>query len=849
MSKKRVLLIGLDAAEWGVINQLTAAGVLPNMQRLISGGTSGSIRTLNPPFSPMLWTSVATGKTADKHGILGFIEPTADNTIRPISSTSRKTRALWNIFTQQGFTSNVIGWWPSHPCEPIKGIMVSNQFQKIAGKKTDPWPLMPNATSGLNEFERKEIGSCRMHPNDVSVNDMRIFVPNLENVDQEKDHRLKEIQVEVAEALSIKNAALYAMSKNDWDFTAVYFNELDRLSHRFMMFHPPQLPGIPDEAYALYKNVMVATYTFYDAIIGQLLHAADENTFVIVCSDHGFYSDSRRITKVPEFTAGIALEHNPNGIFIVHGPGIKQGQSIYDSTLLDIAPTILSMMNVAVGKDMDGKVLEALFTSPSQTNQIESWDLEDGDFGEHDKNVLRDPFSDREALNQLIELGYVERPDASTEEQLAKCLNETNYNLSIVLAEKGETQRAIDIVIKLYEEDLVDVRYNLDLIKYYERLSDFEAARKILSNFKKFDISGAVNFDFIEGRLLFAENKKKEALIAFRKAQQKSPNYKELLVNLGLLYNKLKQYDNSIEVLQRLIQLESTHPTAYHLLTIAYCRSRRFDEAVDSALELIKLQRNFAPGYFYLGEAFYQLEQFEPAAQALELCLKISPGISRARNLLLNIYAYEIPNEELYKMHLSVFQTTRKGEIVVVSGLPRSGTSMMMQMLKAGGMEVLSDDSVQADESNPLGYFEFEPVKNSRVDNSWMENADGKAVKVIAQLLPKLKMNYNLKVVFMERNINEVIISQNRMIATKSGNKKKEETFDMRLANTFVRQIEEVKDWMDQKMNIEVLYVQYKNVVENPLHEVRVINEFLDWRLDEQKMAKVVTPELYRIKS
>jgi len=129
MNKKKVILIGLDSADWSVIRPLMELGMMPGFKKLVEGGVSGNIETLSPSFSPMLWTSIATGKTADKHGILGFVEPESDGTgIRPVSSTSRKCRAIWNILHNQGYKTNVVGWWPSHPAEPINGVMVSNQF-------------------------------------------------------------------------------------------------------------------------------------------------------------------------------------------------------------------------------------------------------------------------------------------------------------------------------------------------------------------------------------------------------------------------------------------------------------------------------------------------------------------------------------------------------------------------------------------------------------------------------------------------------------------------------------------------------------------------------------------------
>ena len=123
-NSKKVLLIGWDAADWKIINDLMDRGRMPHTRKLVEGGTMGNLRTLSPVLSPMLWTSIATGKRPSKHGIYGFSEPSAAGTgVQPMNNTSRKCKAIWNILNQNDFRSLVVGWWPSHPAEPIDGAV------------------------------------------------------------------------------------------------------------------------------------------------------------------------------------------------------------------------------------------------------------------------------------------------------------------------------------------------------------------------------------------------------------------------------------------------------------------------------------------------------------------------------------------------------------------------------------------------------------------------------------------------------------------------------------------------------------------------------------------------------
>jgi hypothetical protein len=185
------------------------------------------------------------------------------------------------------------------------------------------------------------------------------------------------------------------------------------------------------------------------------------------------------------------------------------------------------------------------------------------------------------------------------------------------------------------------------------------------------------------------------------------------------------------------------------------------------------------------------------------------------------------------------------GEVVtVVSGLPRSGTSLMMMMLEAGGMQVLTDKIRTADEDNPEGYYEFERVKQIEQDRSWLEDAKGKAVKMIAELLKHLPPDYTYKVIFMRRKMEEILASQKQML-TRRG-EPTDRVSDERMAKLFTEYLERVEAWIAEQPNIEVIYVGYNEVLENPVGEAKRINQFLGNTLNVENMVGVVDPTLYR---
>ena len=179
----------------------------------------------------------------------------------------------------------------------------------------------------------------------------------------------------------------------------------------------------------------------------------------------------------------------------------------------------------------------------------------------------------------------------------------------------------------------------------------------------------------------------------------------------------------------------------------------------------------------------------------------------------------------------------------MVSGLPRSGTSLMMQMLEAGGVPVLTDGQRAADQHNPRGYFEFEAVKYTRTDPSWLTRAEGKAVKVVHLLLP-LPVDREYRVILLQRDLIEVIASQRAMLQQQG--RPTATMPDTRLAEVFARQLDEVRRWLSSNQNLRVLHLQHRDIIETPLPVAQQIATFLGGDLDAERMAAAVESKLYR---
>ena len=184
-----------------------------------------------------------------------------------------------------------------------------------------------------------------------------------------------------------------------------------------------------------------------------------------------------------------------------------------------------------------------------------------------------------------------------------------------------------------------------------------------------------------------------------------------------------------------------------------------------------------------------------------------------------------------------------KGCVTIVSGLPRSGTSMMMQMLEAGGLPVLTDGNRQSDEDNPKGYFEFEPVKRLAKEKEWLDDAVGKSVKIVAQLLRYLPAGYDYRVILMDRDLDEVLLSQSKMLERQDREKTHRSVETLR--RVFSQQLEHVNRMLSSRQ-IPTLRVNHRQAVEKPAETAQQLQDFLDVNLDEAAMAAIVDPKLYR---
>ncbi len=841
---KKVLLIGWDAADWKFLNPLIDQGMMPNLEKLINGGVMGRLATLDPPLSPTLWTAIATGKRPYKHGIHGFTEPDPSGEgIRPINITGRKVKAIWNILTQHGMKTNVVGWWPSHPAEPVNGIYISDFYHRAKGRINEPWPMLKGT---VHPEEMSDLFSkLRIHPEELTGSHLLPFVPKADKIDQTRDRRLYSVAKVLAECSTIHSAATYAMENTEWDFMGVYYDAIDHFSHGFMKYHPPHREHISKADYELYNNVVNAGCRYHDMMLGRLMELAREDTTIILISDHGFHPDHNRPKAIPKEPAGPAVEHSPYGIIVMNGPGIKKDDTVFGASLLDITPTLLTLFGLPVAEDMDGKVLIHAFEEEPEIETIKSWGNIKGKDGTHPADFEQSKEDAKAELQQLIDLGYVEDPGDNVEKAVKNTRDENNYYLSRAYIDGGEYEEGIKLLAQLHTENPETIRYATRLAHAYQAIGRYKDARKVVDHVREQQDRESPGLDILEGNLLLAEQRYRKALDLFEKAEREGGEQALLNLRIAHAYLQLNKLEDAERAIRKELAVNTEEANAHHTLGIILYRQMRYEEAIDAFMDTIGLLYYFPAAHYYLGETLMKLEEYEKAAEAFDVTLRLAPGVNAARQQLVNIYENHLHQPGRALKYKQDFQDNIKGELTIVSGLPRSGTSMMMQMLEAAGLEVFTDKERTADASNPKGYYEHEAVKGLKRNKKWIPEANGKVVKVIAHLLQPLPMNYRYRVIFMERDVLEVVASQQKMLI-RDGKRVKDDVLPMNLVKKYNATLEKVKKWAEERPNVEILYVPYKEAIENPFMQAMLINDFLGGNLPVEKMAQVVDVNLYR---
>ncbi len=623
-ARPRAVVIGIDSADWTIIDQLVEAGDLPNLAALQRRGVRGALETLTSiPLSPVVWTSIATGKGPAKHGVTWFLVDQPDGTRTPVRSTNRKTEALWTILDRAGRSTCSVGWWATYPAEPLQhGLIVSDAvgvhgFGATAQRGSNEGKVSPSGAfekfDGMMPPEHQVAHAFVKRFVDISAEDFaRERFDPARSQSPEPFNPIHLFQQYAATATGYTEIGRSLLADDDYDLCLLYFEQVDSLSHLFMKYEPPRLPWAEQRGVDRYSRTVREWYRHQDEILGVLLAEIDlGTTAVFLVSDHGFKTGDRRIrgdgTVDPERAH---LDHESAGIFLAAGPQIRRGARIEGASVLDITPTVLHYLGLPVGKDMDGRVLtECLEEDLTSERAVRYVTTHETGQPRASLPLATDAAAPHGAEAGLRALGYMGDGGDSDEQSSAPnaaagSSPEIHNNLGFIHLGRGELSAAV---------------------------AEFNRALKL--------DPGNAGALLALSEVLMAQGKDAAAALLVERALSFHPNAAPVLARLAEIRVQTGQTDEALALYVQALELSDSDPALYVGYGDALQRSGRLPEALAAFHGALGLNPDDVTARYNLGVTLDQMGRAGEAAASYERALQIDPQHPTVPNSLNNLGA------------------------------------------------------------------------------------------------------------------------------------------------------------------------------------------------------------------
>ncbi len=597
--RDEVWLVGLDGADWDLLDPMIAAGRLPHLAQLRREGAFGRLRSDKPMLSPILWTSMATGKSADDHGITWFMTDSPTGEKIPISSWNRKVRALWTIASEAQLEVGVVGWWATWPVEPVRGFLVSDYVgwhsfgvsgrpveggAKVWPSSWEPWVLEtmpdPQALSAETLQRMVHLPAARLGF-DAARGPFGGPIPHLRQA--------------IATARGYTDVALEALSRRRPDFFALYYEGTDAVEHLFGQYMPPRSPWIDAVDYEAFRDAVEGYWEYQDELLGEILARRGPRTTVMVVSDHGFRQGEERLRET-EFSVDRAdASHINDGIVVISGPAIPQGLELRGASIYDITPTALYLLGLPVAQDMRGQVLRQAFSEgylrAHPQSVVDTYETGPWKRGEM---VAADAESGRQLEEMLRSLGYISGGDGTSEgagESSGEAMAAENaINLAVVYQQQGEYDRAAEVLRRQLEVRPDHFEAKLNLAQVHALAGDFDAA-----------------------------------LAVYAQLREEAPTNLEVIEDYGLALGHAGRDAEAAEVFGQGIELREDWAMGWAGLGFAQYRSDHRAVGIASLDRALELDDRLATAHFYRGMVAEEEGDSSRARREFERTLSLDP--------------------------------------------------------------------------------------------------------------------------------------------------------------------------------------------------------------------------------
>ena len=614
----RVIIIGWKSADWDRITPLLDAGDLPNLARLVEEGVAGRLVTGGPLWGGMIFNSLATGKWPDKHGVVGDLDIAANGSIRSADSSSRRAKAFWEILSQDDRRCHVVNFPATGPAEEIDGVFATPELFRHVRKSSQRLPELP-----LDQISPAEAGEQLADRivglDEIDSETMATFVPGFRQLPR-GDKRLTDIAIALAQTRSVHAVAARLADQDDWDVLSLALPLIDVLSRRFGQYQDPPAWVDPKDA-AIFGHVVHAALRFCDRLLGRMIRAADDRTVILLHSVRSLLPNELRHPPSAGAASSPEAVYHGYGVFALWGAGIRQDELIHDVQHVDVCPTVLQLVGVAAGEDMDGRVLTDAFVDDAEPLEpIPSWE---------DIPPLRPEAG--LPLDHWLEIGGLSTPWA---ESVARGVaGRSAWDLARSLLIAGRGPEGLSLLTRQYwTNPLLTGRSRLMAATLMSEGMPGEALEVMAPIAEAFP--DAPTGQFMGGMVAMFNGDTYRALDLFEAAGQTNPPFPQLYYYLGQAYLMTDQPARAIDAYTKSISLAGSFMPAYVGLADAYFRAGDYGQSAAAAGKAVSLRFTLPLCHILLGRALAKAGEDGRAKEAFEQALQLNPNDSRARRAL-----------------------------------------------------------------------------------------------------------------------------------------------------------------------------------------------------------------------
>jgi tetratricopeptide (TPR) repeat protein len=449
-----VIFVGLDGADWELLDDYMASGVMPNLAALVRSGRAGTLKTINPPLSPLVWTTMMTGASPLDHGILDFTRRNPKTgALEPIPSSERRRPAIWNMAGDGNKSVAIFGLWATWPAEAVKGLLVADRFSSFTSRDHEP----PPGTVYPPEQEpwaRETLGKTETA---VGYDALHAYLPWLTPEDAQKAaadpdpyaHPVSALRRILIETRAYHALATSWLAREKPDLAVVYFQGTDTLGHVFAPYAPPRQPAVSPQDFERYSKVPELYFAEIDRLLGDYRKLAEARGAVLmIASDHGFRWKEGRPAKLSSAAAATAGRwHRDEGIYLLWGPDVQATANRGQGEVAQVCATLLALLGLPPGDGVAGPPLA----------EVEAVHAQLADYRGHYRpapEVEASEESSSEEVEKLRSLGYLGAREGGGVDPTGSTRTAGSYNNEGLLRrERGETDAAVAAYEKALEID------------------------------------------------------------------------------------------------------------------------------------------------------------------------------------------------------------------------------------------------------------------------------------------------------------------------------------------------------------------------------------------------------------